>query len=64
MFVGKNDFELMEGKVSISTDWNQENFELEGVAIFVSLKDSLSINEVEKIVLRMLEIIFLQIGFS
>lgn len=64
MFVGKNDFELMEGKVSISTDWNQENFELEGVAIFVSLKDSLSINEVEKIVLRMLEIFFLQIGFS
>ena len=63
MFVGKNDFKLMDGKVSISTDWNQENFKFEGVAISISLKDSLSINEVEKIVLRMLEIFFLQIGF-
>ncbi len=63
MFVGKNYFELMGGKVSISTDWNQENFKFEGVAISVSLKDVSSINEVEKIVLRMLEIFFLQIGF-
>lgn len=32
MFVGKNDFKLMDGKVSISTDWNQENSRFEGVA--------------------------------
>lgn len=58
MVVGKNDLELMDGKVSISTDWNQENFKFEGVAISVFIKESLSINEVEKIVLRMLEIFF------
>lgn len=63
MFVGKNDFELMDGKVCISTDWNQENFKFEGVAISVCLKDALSIDEVEKIILRMLEIFSLQIGF-
>ena len=64
MFVGKNEFEVLDGKVSIGTDWNQNDSKFEGVAISISsLKDGLLISEVEKIVLRMLEIFFLQIGF-
>lgn len=64
MFVGKNEFEVLGGKVSISTDWNQKNSKFEGVAISISsLREGLLIDEVEKIVLRMLEIFFLQIGF-
>lgn len=63
MFIGRNDFEVLEGKARIGTDWNQENFKFEGVAISVSLKEAESINEVEKIVLRLLELFSLQIGF-
>lgn len=63
MFVGKNDFKAMDGRVNISTNWNRKGSKIEGVGISISLKEGFSISEVEKIVLRMLELFFLQIGF-
>ena len=63
MFVGKNCFDILNGIVHISTDWNQENTNIEGVAIYISVEVPVTIAMVEKIILRLLEIYFLQIGF-
>ena len=63
MFVGKKCFDILNGIVHISTDWNQANTNIEGVAIYISLEVPVTIAMVEKIILRLLEIYFLQIGF-
>lgn len=63
MFVGKNDFYVQNNTVHIKTDWNKINSSCEGVIIDVSMKIPLALEEVETIILRLLEIFFLQIGF-
>lgn len=63
MFVGKNDFWIRDAAIHIKTDWNIEDVKFHGVKIFVELKVPMGIESVEKIVLRFLEILFLQVGF-
>lgn len=63
MFVGKNHFDLLNGTVHINTDWHQENSKFGAVSICISLEEAVEIIVVEKIILRLLEIYFLQIGF-
>lgn len=63
MFIGKNDFWVHDDTVHIKTDWDKENAELNGVIICINLKAPMGIEEVEKIVLRFLEILFVQVGF-
>ena len=63
MFIGKNEFWLHDDSVHIKTGWNQENSKFNGVIICVDLKTPMGIKDVEKIVLRLLEIYFLRVGF-
>lgn len=63
MFVGRNYFDVLNSTVHISTDWHQEKDKFGGVSICISLEESVAITVVEKIILRLLEIYFLQIGF-
>lgn len=63
MFIGKNDFWVNDNTVHIKTDWYKENTQFNGVIICVDLKTPIRIKDVEKIVLRFLEILFLQVGF-
>lgn len=63
MFVGKSEFDVLNDFVHISTDWNQVDSKYEGVTVSVFMQEAISIDSVEKIVLRFLEIYFLQIGF-
>lgn len=63
MFVGRNYFNVLNGTVHISTNWHQENNKFDGVSISVSLEEPVAITVIEKIILRLLEIYFLQIGF-
>ena len=63
MFIGKSEFDVLNDLVHISTDWNQVDSKYEGVTVSVFMKQAISIDSVEKIVLRFLEIYFLQIGF-
>jgi hypothetical protein len=63
LFVGKQEFDILNGVAHICIDWNQVDSKFEGVVIKASLKQSMTIDMVEKIVLRLLEISFLQTGF-
>lgn len=63
MFVGKNDFYIQNDTVHIKTEWNKNNSCYEGVLIDVSMNVPMVVEEVETIILRLLEIFFLQIGF-
>ena len=63
MFVGKNYFDVLNGTVHISTDWHKANNKFDGVSIHISMEKSVVIAVIEKIILRLLEIYFLQIGF-
>lgn len=63
MFVGKNEFDVLNDMVHISTDWNQADSKYEGITVSVLMKKPVSISLVERIILRLIEIYFLQIGF-
>lgn len=63
MFVGRTDFDILSGNVHISTDWHTEMFKIDGVKIGVTTEKPLSISNIEKIVLRLIEIYSLQTGF-
>ena len=63
MFIGKSDFWVHNDTVHIKTDWYKENTQFNGVIICVDLKMPIGIKDVEKIVLRLLEIFFLRVGF-
>lgn len=63
MFIEKNEFWVHDDTVHIKMDWNQENTKYNGVIICVDLKTPKRTNDVEKIVLRLLEIFFLRVGF-
>ena len=63
IFVGRNDFWVHDNTVHIKTDWHKENTEFNGVIIGVDLKTPMEIKDIEKIVLRFLEILFLQVGY-
>lgn len=63
LFIGRNDFWVHNGTVHIKTDWHKENTKFNGVIISVEFKILMGIKNVEKIVLRFLEILFLQVGF-
>ena len=63
MFVGKNEFDVLNGMIHISTSWNQVDSKYEGVTVSVHMKEPVSISLVESIVLRLLEIYSLQMGF-
>lgn len=63
-YVGKSDFEIFDGAVSISTDWNKEGDYYNGVRICVACKKELyTLDMIQKIILRLMEIYFLEVGF-
>lgn len=63
MFIGKERIDVLNGKVHISTDWYQEEGRFVGVQLCIEPEEALSILELEKIVLRFLEIYALLLGF-
>lgn len=63
LFIGKNDFWVHNDTVHIKTDWHKENTKFNGVIISVEFRTLMGIKNAEKIVLRFLEILFLQVGF-
>lgn len=63
LFIGKNDFWVHNHTIHIKTDWHKENTEFHGVIICADLEMPMGIKDVEKLVLRFLEILFLQVGF-
>lgn len=63
-FIGKSHFDIFDGKACISTDWNQEGNYFNGVRICVTCKDELyTLDTMQKIILRLMEIYFLEVGF-
>lgn len=64
LYIGKTNFDIFDGKISIYTDWNQEGNSFNGVKICVICKQELyTIGAIQEIVLRLMEIYFLVVGF-
>ena len=63
LFIWKSQFDVFDGTVHVSVDWNMANSKAEGVCICLDLENVETISWTEKIILRMLEIYFLQMGF-
>lgn len=62
-FVGESKFSIFEGQVWLSTDWNEKDKMFNGVMICVECKETCTLELIQKIVLRLMEIYYLEIGF-
>ncbi len=62
-FVGKSRFCIFEGQVCVSTEWNEKDEKFNGIKISVECKEACTLEGIEKIVLRLMEIYFLEVGF-
>lgn len=63
LFIERNDFWVRDDTIYIKMDWDIDDIKFHGVKIYVELKTLMEIKDVEKIVFRFLEILFLQVGF-